>query len=157
MPGTPDNRVPETILAFDFGQRRIGVAVGQSVTGSATPAAAVTNGGAGPDWERIAALVREWAPARLLVGLPLGPDGARTPMSAKASAFARDLERFGLPVTLVDERHSSLEARQRLIAGRRLGLRGRVGKGAVDAAAAALIAERWLAGRIGKDSSPDTE
>lgn len=157
MPGTPESAVPETILAFDYGERRIGVAVGQSVTGSATPVATLTNGDAGPDWEGAGKLVREWAPGRLLVGMPIAADGSPTPMTARAQAFARQLERYGLPVTVVDERYSSLEARQRLVAGRRLGMRGRIGKGAVDAAAAALIAERWLQEQAGEQSRVDRE
>src|SRR5690606_25762510 len=76
MPGTPDTTRPETVLAFDFGGSRIGVAVGQSVTGSAGPLGVVANGPRGPDWERIDALVREWRPSRLIVGLPLHADGS---------------------------------------------------------------------------------
>jgi putative holliday junction resolvase len=157
MPATPDrNSRAETILAFDFGLRRIGVAVGQTVTGSATPLGVVGNGTAGPDWRRIDRLVQEWKPARLVVGMPLAEDGLRSAIGAQVSAFMRDLERFSLPVTAIDERYSSLEAAEKLVAVRRLGLRGRIGREAIDAAAAALIAERWLRQRD-EESAVDSE
>lgn len=157
MPATPDSRSrPETILAFDFGLRRIGVAVGQTVTGSATPLGVVPSGEAGPDWARIGRFVAEWKPAQLVVGMPLAADGSQSAIGAGVEAFMRELERFTLPVTAVDERYSSVEAGEKLIAARRLGLRGRVGKEAIDAAAAALIAERWLRQRDEK-SAVDSE
>lgn len=139
MPGTP-----ETILSFDYGLRRIGVAVGQQVTNSATPLGAVANGDDGPDWERIGALVREWQPARLIVGLPVHADGSPSEIGNAASAFIDDLTRFELPVEPVDERYSSREAEALLKSRRAQGLRGRISKEAIDAAAAMLIAERWL-------------
>jgi len=139
MPGTP-----ETILAFDFGWRRIGVAVGQQVTLSAGPIGAVVNRDTGPDWPGIDRLISEWRPARLIVGLPLHADGSPSDMSAAASAFAAELGRYGLPVETVDERYSSAEAEARLRNQRAEGRRGRVSKEQIDAAAAVLIAERWL-------------
>jgi putative Holliday junction resolvase len=139
MPGTP-----ETIIAFDFGLRRIGVAVGQQVTNSANPLGAIGNGDDGPDWERIASLVREWQPARLIVGLPLHADGTPSELGKLATAFIHDLARFDLPVDAVDESYTSLEAEALLKTRREQGLRGRIGKADIDAAAATLIAERWL-------------
>ena len=139
MPGTP-----ETIIAFDFGLRRIGVAVGQQVTNSANPLCAISNGEDGPDWERIASLVREWQPARLVVGVPVHADGSPSGLGKFATAFIRDLARFDLPVDAVDERYSSVEAEALLKSRRKQGLRGRIGKADIDAAAATLIAERWL-------------
>lgn len=144
MPVTPEEHLPETILAFDFGLRRIGVAVGQSVTGSASPAGIIANGASGPDWQRIGQLIDEWRPARLVVGMPAAADGSPTAMAANVEIFIDALGRFGLPVNTVDERYSSIEAEQRLIRERQLGLRGRIGREAIDAAAAVLIAERWL-------------
>lgn len=147
MPATPDTPRHATILAFDFGQRRIGIAVGQDVTASATALGAVANGDRGPDWSAIEALVAEWRPHRLVVGLPLNADGSPSRLAAKARDFCAALARFGVPVETVDERYSSLEARERLKRERRAGLRGRLGKETIDAAAAVEIAERWLAGR----------
>jgi putative Holliday junction resolvase len=148
MPGTPDNSRPETIVAFDFGLRRIGVAVGQGVTASASPVAAVRNSDAGPDWRAIATIVSEWHPSRLIVGMPLHEDGAPSEMSGRVERFVGELKRFDLPVQLVDERYSSLEAAEMLKSQRTEGQRGRVNKEAIDSMAAALIAERWL-GRTG--------
>ena len=139
MPGTP-----ETIIAFDFGLRRIGVAVGQQVTNSANPLGAIGNGEDGPDWTRIRSLIREWQPARLVVGLPLRADGTPSELSKLATAFIHDLGRFDLPVDAVDERYSSVEAEALLKSRRKEGLRGRISKTDIDAAAAMLIAERWL-------------
>lgn len=139
MPGTP-----ETIIAFDFGVRRIGVAVGQQVTNSANPLETVTNGADGPDWQRIEQLVREWRPQRLIVGMPLHADGSPSDIGRLASAFADALERFELPVERIDERYSSVEAQAMLKAQREQGLRGRIDKATIDSAAATLIAERWL-------------
>lgn len=157
MPATPDSRSrPETILAFDFGLRRIGVAVGQTVTGSATPLGVVPNGETGPDWAQIGHFVAEWKPAQLVVGMPLAADGSQGAIGAGVEAFIQQLERFSLPVAAVDERYSSVEAGEKLIAARRLGLRGRIGKEAIDSAAAALIAERWLRQRDEK-SAVDSE
>ena len=145
MPATPERRGPQTVLAFDYGLRRIGVAVGQQVTASASALGTVGNGEDGPDWARIDALVADWRPARLIVGLPTLADGEPAPLAAAVRAFCAGLERYGLPVHTVDERYSSLEAGAKLAAGRREGGRRRVAKGDLDAAAAAVIAERWLA------------
>jgi len=143
MPGTPEAR-PETILAFDFGRRRIGIAVGQQVTGGATALATVTNGKKGPDWAAIDRLVAEWQPGRLVVGLPRRADGSSGPLGETIAEFCDALGRYGRPVDTVDERESSLEAGERLARARRKAGRRRVRKGQVDAAAAAVIAERWL-------------
>ena len=142
MPGTPDS--PETIVAFDFGLRRIGVAVGQDVTVSANPVAAIRNTDSGPDWRAIAGIVAEWRPSRLVVGMPLHEDGSPSEMGVHIKAFIADLGRFDLPIEQVDERYSSLEAGELMKAERAAGLRGRIKKEAIDSMAAALIAKRWL-------------
>ena len=144
MPGTPDTTLPETIVAFDFGLRRIGVAVGQNVTASANPLAAVRNTDSGPDWQAISNVVNEWHPSRLIVGMPLHEDGSPSEMGVPIKAFITELARFELPVEQVDERYSSIEANEVLKSERAMGLRGRINKEAIDSAAAALIAERWL-------------
>ena len=139
MPDTP-----ETVMAFDFGLRRIGVAVGQQVTNSASPVEVVANTDRGPDWLRIGELIREWQPRRLVVGMPLHADGSPSDMSIVVRSFVAELDRYDLPIELVDERFSSKEAEARLKHMRAEGLRGRIGKGAIDATSAVLIAERWL-------------
>jgi putative Holliday junction resolvase len=144
MPGTPDTNPPETIVAFDFGLRRIGVAVGQDVTATASPVAAVRNSDTGPDWQAIATIVSEWRPTRLIVGMPLHEDGSPSEMGEDIKRFIAELQRFDLPVEQVDERYSSLEAGEVLKSERALGLRGRISKEEIDSVAAALIAERWL-------------
>jgi putative Holliday junction resolvase len=144
MPGTPDSTLPETIVAFDFGLRRIGVAVGQNVTASANPLAAVRNTDTGPDWQAISNVVNEWHPSRLIVGMPLHEDGSPSEMGVPIKAFIAELGRFELPVEQVDERYSSIEANEVLKSERAMGLRGRINKEAIDSVAAALIAERWL-------------
>ncbi|MEO1202542.1 MAG: Holliday junction resolvase RuvX [Pseudomonadota bacterium] len=141
----PERPSPTTLLAFDFGKRRIGVAVGQTVTGSASPLGIVSNRDAGPDHDRIAALIEEWLPGRLIVGLPLNADGSDSDIVAAVRAFAVDLERYALPIELVDERLSSHEAEQTLIRARQSGSRGQIRKADIDAAAAVVIAERYLA------------
>ena len=149
MQDTPEPRAPAppaTILAFDYGGRRIGIAVGQSVTGSASPLGTAANRESGPDWATIERFVSEWRPARLVVGLPLMADGSDSDAGAAARGFGEALRRFGLPVEVIDERYSSLEARERLVGERRAGLRGRLTREQVDAAAAVVIAERWLGG-----------
>jgi putative Holliday junction resolvase len=137
--------LPETILAFDFGFRRIGVAVGQDVTASASPLGSVANAENGVDHERIKALIAEWRPAKLVVGMPSHADGSPGPMTAAVEAFVEELGQHGLPVCTVDERYSSVEARRVLKNARRQGTRGRLSKQDIDAAAAVFIAERYLA------------
>jgi len=144
MPGTPDNASPQTLLAFDFGHRRIGVAIGQCVTRSASPVGVAKNGPDGPDWERLERWIREWQPDLLVVGMPFNADGSHSTMTADVEAFIVELARYGVPIDTIDERYSSQEAEAGLRDARRQKRRGRVQKGAIDAAAAVLIAERWL-------------
>ncbi len=139
--------MPETILAFDYGLRRIGVAVGQDVTASASPVGVVANGEDGVDHERIRAIIREWHPTKLVVGMPTHADGSPGAMTAAVEAFIDELAQYGLPISSIDERYSSLEAEHALKNARRQGSRGRISKQDIDAAAAVFIAERYLAGR----------
>ncbi len=133
-----------TLLAFDYGRRRIGVAVGNTLTGDARPLTTLEATEAGPDWTRIGALLAEWRPARLVVGVPYN-DAPDEPIAAEAQRFARRLQgRFELPVDTVDERLSSAEAYDRLKDGRRAGRRGAIAKKDIDSAAAAVILQDWL-------------
>ncbi|MDH3746599.1 MAG: Holliday junction resolvase RuvX [Gammaproteobacteria bacterium] len=134
-----------TIIAFDFGLRRIGVAVGQTVTGSASPLGVVSNGSSGPDHDRIAALLKEWRPDKLVVGMPFHVDGRPGDMEKPIHAFIDELRRYKIAVTTVDERYTSLEAEEALRLARQSGSRGRIRKEDIDVAAAVLIAERYLA------------
>lgn len=135
---------PETIIAFDFGLRRIGVAVGQQVTNSSNALETIANGESGPDWLRIDEIIREWGPQRLIVGMPLHADGSPSETSERVSSFVAELDRFELPIETVDERYSSVEAQAVLKSKRAGGLRGRISKESIDSTAAMLIAERWL-------------
>ena len=144
MPDTPDPKF-RTILALDYGLRRIGVAFGQSVTGTAGPAGVVTNTGDDRTFDAIARLIDEWRPSGLVVGLPLQADGSPGEMHARVENFIRDLGRFRLPVATIDERYTSLEAEAILKDARATGTRGRISKESIDGAAAVLIAERYLA------------
>jgi putative pre-16S rRNA nuclease len=146
MPDTPERR-PETIIALDFGLRRIGVAVGQQVTCSASAVGVVANAASGPDWRSLERLVVEWQPARLIVGMPSRSDGQPSDLVPAILSFMQALKRFGLPVESVDENHSSLEASEMLKSQRAAGRRGRVRKEMIDSTAAMLIAERWLHAR----------
>ena len=97
-----------TALAFDFGTRRIGLAVGNSITGSSEALAPIAADNDDVRFTLIAAQIKEWAPDQLVVGLPCHPDGAEHAMTAKAQRFGNQLHgRFGLPVAWVDERYTS--------------------------------------------------
>jgi putative Holliday junction resolvase len=137
---------PRVVLAFDFGLRRIGVASGDTVSRTAAPLDAVPGGAGGPRWEAIDALLREWQPALIVVGLPYNVDGSDGAMTHAAREFANEAaRRYGLEVALVDERYSSREAEARLKSARASGQRRRrVVKADVDAAAACVILERWF-------------
>lgn len=134
----------QTVLGFDFGLKRIGVAVGQSVTKSASPLGIVSVRDGEPDWEALGRLVREWHPAALVVGLPYNMDLSEQEMTHKARHFAQDLaERFPLPVHTVDERLSSREAEATLKERRQQGRR-RITRADIDGAAACVILESWF-------------
>ena len=137
----------EVLLAFDYGSRRIGVAVGQTTTGTASPAGVIPVAGT-PDWAAIERCVREWSPARLLVGLPYNMDGTETLLTGTCRGFGKELSRrFGLPVEFVDERLTSAAAQADLRDARRSGARTRrVTREDIDANAARLILETWLGG-----------
>ncbi len=130
---------PATLLAFDYGDKLIGVAVGQTVTATANPLECVRVGRTGPDWDSIARLIATWQPDALVVCLPLNMDGTEQPITWSAKRFEDQLKgRFFLPVHSMDERLSTREARERLaLAGQP--------NAADDAVAAQVILEGWLA------------
>jgi len=137
-----------TVLAFDFGLKRIGIASGDTLTRSAAPRPAVLTRASGPDWPAIEREVRALGPQQLVVGAPYNQDGSEGALGERVRRFAAELERrFALPVHLVDERFSSLEASARLKARRASGTRRRrIARADVDSAAAAVILGRWFAG-----------
>jgi putative Holliday junction resolvase len=124
---------PLSFLAFDFGARRVGVASGNSMTRTATPLTTVAAEGEAR-LAAIGALIEQWQPAALVVGVPFHPDGAAHENTERARRFGRQLRaRFGLPVHEVDERYTTTDAK-------------RAGNADIDAAAAAIILEQHLAG-----------
>lgn len=131
-----------TLLGFDFGTKSIGIAVGQTVTGTASVLTAIKAKEGIPDWTVIEKLLKEWQPQQLVVGLPLNMDGSEQPLTARARKFGNRLHgRFGLPVKFQDERLTSTAAREQLFD--RGGFRS-LDKGKVDSTAALLIVEDYL-------------
>lgn len=135
------------VLAFDFGTRRIGVAVGNEMLHSARELAPLTARDGIPDWDLVTRLVEEWQPDLFVVGLPLNMDGTESAMSLRARKFGNRLHgRFGKPCEMVDERGSTQEAKQ---IARAAGHRGNYREESVDGIAAVLILEGWFAHQEG--------
>lgn len=136
-------------MAFDYGGRRIGVAVGQTFSGTANPAGVIAARDGVPDWTALQHTLRSWGPARLLVGLPYNMDGSETTTTIACRAFGVELgRRTALPVEYVDERLTSVAATDELREARRDGTRPRrVRREDIDANAARLILETWLRGQ----------
>ncbi|HEX4985442.1 MAG TPA: Holliday junction resolvase RuvX [Burkholderiales bacterium] len=131
-----------TVLAFDFGERRIGVAVGEMQLGVAHPLATIEAGSSDARFAQIEALLQEWQPVLLVVGLPLALDGSEHATTALARKFAQRLEgRYGIETRLVDERFTSVEAESQ---ARDMGLPARAARLKVDRLAARLILESYL-------------
>lgn len=142
----PDLPTQDTWLGFDFGTQKIGVAVGQAVTGTASPLLELRAKEGQPDWQQVAALIDTWQPQALIVGVPVLMDGSEFELTQRARKFGQRLHgRFGLPWHAADERLSSFEARER--AGRR-----RAGT-LVDSLAAQVILESWMAQQAERPSS----
>lgn len=139
-------RQARVVLAFDFGLRRIGIASGDSISGTAAPHGAVTVGAHGPEWALIDRAIHDFKPDLLVVGSPHNADGSAGTLSAAADRFADALaQRSRLPVRRTDEYASSLEAAEELRSQRASGQRRRrVQRADIDSAAAAIILERWL-------------
>lgn len=132
-------------LGFDYGLKRIGMAIGDDLTRLARPLPVVTNGRE-PDWIAIGKLIKEWRPDAVIVGLPVDMDGADQAITAPARHFAQELGgRYGLPVFMVDERMSSRAADDEIRTARADGRKKhRVQKGERDGVAARLILEQYL-------------
>lgn len=132
-------------LCFDYGTVRIGMAIGNTLLGTAQPLTVVANNSGTPDWPTIEKAMLEWAPAGLVVGIPLTLDGEAQEITQHARGFLRRLKkRYKVPVFSADERFSSMEAQQELKKMRARGQRGKTQHADVDTLAAALILERWF-------------
>lgn len=132
-----------TAIAFDFGTKSIGCAVGQSITGTAQALPAFKAQDGIPDWQAIEKTLQQWAPQVVVVGLPLNMDGSEQPLTARARKFANRLAgRFGVKVVLQDERLTTVSAREEIFS--RSGYRA-LNKSKVDGIAACLILEEWFA------------
>jgi putative holliday junction resolvase len=131
-----------TFLAFDFGERRIGVAIGNDLTDTANPLTAIDATNDDARFAAIAPLVADWTPSAFIVGRPAHPDGTAHAMTARCEKFARQLTgRFALPAHLVDERYTSVDAARALSGSK---LTGQKKKQAIDAEAAAQILRRFF-------------
>ena len=131
-----------TILAFDFGTRRIGVAIGNTLTRVARRLTTIESEASAARFEAIASLIDEWRPDMIVVGRPVHADGSEHEMTARAERFARQLSgRFGLKVSCVDERFTSVAADTELASA---GVHGKARKAARDAVAAQLILQSWF-------------
>lgn len=135
--------MPEGIyLGFDFGFKRIGVAVGQKLTGSASPLTTLEAKQGVPHWDQIKKHIDQWRPQALVVGLPTCIDDSELYTTSAARRFAKQLKKqFALPVFMVDERLSTVEARAHLFAQ---GGYRKIKKTEVDSIAACIILEQWL-------------
>ncbi|WP_026958262.1 Holliday junction resolvase RuvX [Aliagarivorans taiwanensis] len=130
------------VIGFDFGTTSIGVAVGNEVSGTAQPLAALKAQDGAPSWQLVEQLLDKWQPDLLVIGLPLNMDGTEQEVTQRAKRFANRLHgRFGYPIELQDERLTTVDAKERLF---ELGGYRALDKGAVDSVSAVLIVESWF-------------
>jgi len=150
MPGTPEppgntdggTSTISAVLGFDYGDRRIGLATGQTITGTATPLKTIRQVNGNPDWAAIAIEIEQWKPQALIVGMPYHTDGSENRMTARVRQFCYELgKRFRLPVYEIDEALSSRQAEQALKLDMKIGQHN---KHEIDRMAAAIIVQRWL-------------
>ncbi len=134
-----------TLLGFDYGTQRIGVAVGQELTGTATALCTVRATDGKPDWEAITRLIEQWQPDEVVVGLPLNMDNSESELSRRAQRFGNQLHgRYNLRAHLMDERLSSLQAEEEL-----KGKSRKIQAADIDKVAAKIILESWLRQQAG--------
>ena len=134
----------QQVLGFDYGEKRIGVASGQSITRSANPITTLSCINNKPDWTAIETLIKEWKPDALIIGLPFFLDGSKSEMTERAEKFSRQLEgRFNLPVYTHNEALSSFEAEQ-FLQQKSAGKKTQHNKQDIDKIAAAIIVQSWL-------------
>jgi putative Holliday junction resolvase len=131
-----------SVLGFDFGGKRIGVATGQTLTGTATPLTTLHQIQGNPDWVSIKKLIDEWQAQALIVGMPYHVDGSENPMTVRVKQFCYELEkRFKLPVHTIDESLSSKQAEEIVKENTKINQHN---KHEIDKMAAAIIVQRWL-------------
>ncbi len=141
----PESNKHQTVIAFDYGLRQIGVAHGQTLTCSAEGISILKASDGVPNWDQTEALLLEWKPNLLLVGLPLNMDGSESELSRLARKFARRLQgRFNIEVLMVDERLTSQDAKSTLREAGSERQSGRIDLTKIDHLAAALILQSWL-------------
>lgn len=135
---------PATLLGFDFGTKSIGVAIGQMVTATAQPLAAIKAADGIPNWNIIEKVIKEWHPDLVVIGLPLNMDGTEQAITQRAKKFANRLNgRFGVKIALQDERLTTASAKEFIFAN---GGYKALDKGKIDSISAALILESWMEG-----------
>ena len=132
----------KTIISFDYGLKSIGVAVGQSITGTASPLKALSANDGVPNWDQVSEILLEWMPDLCVVGMPLNMDGSEQPMSTRARTFANRLQgRFKQSVELWDERLTTVDAKAELFA---MGGFKKLSKDKIDSVSACLILQSWI-------------
>lgn len=133
------------VIAFDFGLKRTGVAVGNLLTGSASPECTIQSKNSSPDWDSITKLIKEWKPCQIVVGMPTELDGSENPLRVAVDRFCNQLNgRYNIKVDQENEQFTSIEAAQRLKQLRQSGRKQKVTKDEVDKIAAAIILESWM-------------
>ncbi len=133
------------IICFDFGLIRTGVAIGNTITTTATPECTLHSKNNKPDWKAISALIELWKPTQLVVGLPTNLDGSDTDVTARVRRFCNQLTgRYNLPVAQENEQYSSIEAARRLKETRQCGRKKKISKEDIDQIAAAIILENYF-------------
>ena len=133
------------IIAFDFGLKRTGVAVGNTLTGSATPECTLLSKDQKPDWDGITHLFNEWKPEKIVVGMPIELDGSENPLAKFVQRFCNQIQgRYNIEVEQENEQFTSIEAARRLKQLRQSGRKKKITKDEVDKIAAAIILENWM-------------
>ncbi len=134
-----------TVIAFDFGLKRTGVAVGNTLTGSASPECTLFSPNESPNWQSISSLFETWKPTQLVVGMPTELDGGENPLKKRIDRFCNQLNgRYNLPVDQENEQFTSIEAAERLKLLRQSGRKQKITKDEVDKIAASIILESWM-------------
>ena len=132
------------VIAFDFGLKRIGCAVGQKLTGTASPIGTIKNNKKDTDWNKINLWLDEWQPQAIIVGVTRQADGSASPIENEIKKFLRNLREKKIPIHVIDEENSSIEAKRIIKAKRQAGVIKKQKKEIIDSISAAIIAERWL-------------
>jgi len=133
------------VIAFDYGLKRTGVAIGNTQTGSATPECTLVSKDEKPDWDGISKIIEEWQPNQIVVGMPTELDGSENPLKTRIERFCNQLNgRYNIAVDQENEQFTSIEAAQRLKQLRQSGRKQKITKDEVDKIAAAIILENWM-------------